>query len=253
MPSHRVVSRQEWLEVRKQFLRKEQDVTRALNRLNEQRRQLPWVKVDKPYVFEGADGQHSLGDLFDGRSQLIVQHFMFGPDWEEGCVGCSFLADHVDGPRIHLEHHDVSFVAISRAPYSRIAAFKQRMGWGFRWVSAYGSDFNYDYNVSFAPEDIAQGKVYYNYDMRELQSEELPGTSIFYRDQDGSVFHTYSRYGRDDELLLGAYNYLELTPKGRNETGPAFDLTDWVRHRDKYEQRPVAAPCCAPAASPPPR
>lgn len=178
---------------------------------------------------------------------------MFGPGWEEGCVGCSFLADHVDGPRIHLEHHDVSFVAISRAPYSRIAAFKKRMGWGFRWVSSYGSDFNYDYNVSFAPEDIAQGKVYYNYDMRELESEELPGTSIFYRDQDGSVFHTYSRYGRDDELLLGAYNYLELTPKGRNETGPAFDLTDWVRHRDKYEQRSVAAPCCAAKASPPPR
>lgn len=252
MPTHRVVSQREWLEARKQFLDKEREVMRALNRLNEQRRELPWVKVDKPYVFEGAQGQLSLGDLFEGRSQLIVQHFMFGPGWTEGCVGCSFLADHVDGARIHLEHHDVSFLAISRAPYSQIAAFQQRMGWGFRWVSSYGSDFNYDYCVSFTPQDVAQGKVYYNYDMRELESEELPGTSVFYRDEQGTVFHTYSRYGREDHLLIGAYNYLDLTPKGRNETGPAFDLTDWVRHHDKYD-RPAAAPCCAAKPDSPPR
>src|SRR5437868_702231 len=197
MPSHRVVSQREWLEARKQFLKKEREVTQAVQRLNQQRRELPWVKVDKPYVFSGPRGALSLADLFEGRSQLIVQHFMFAPDWEEGCVGCSFLADHVDGARIHLENHDVSFVAVSRAPYARIAAFKERMGWGFRWVSSHGSDFNFDYCVSFTQQDIAEGKVYYNYDMRELQSEELPGTSIFYRDPHGEVFHTYSRYGRD--------------------------------------------------------
>lgn len=253
MPTHRVVSQREWLEARKQFLEKEREVMRALNRLNEQRRELPWVKVDKPYVFDSAQGQVTLSDLFEGRSQLIVQHFMFAPGWQEGCVGCSFLADHVDGARIHLENHDVSFVAVSRAAYLQIAAFKQRMGWGFRWVSSYGSDFNYDYGVSFTPEDVAQGKVYYNYDMRELESEELPGTSVFCRDQHGAVFHTYSRYGREDEPLIGAYNYLDLTPKGRNETGPAFDLTDWVRHHDKYEQRPAAAPCCAGKTGSPPR
>src|SRR5262249_49087551 len=158
-----------------------------------------------------------LADLFENRSQLIVRHFMFAPGWGEGCVDCSFLADHVDGARIHLEQHDVSYVAISRAPYPEIAAFRQRMGWRFRWVSSFGSDFNYDYHVSFLPEELASGKVYHNFQMREPVSEERAGISVFYQNPDGDIFHTYSAYGRGDELLVGAYMYLDLTPKGRNE------------------------------------
>lgn len=245
---HPVVSRDEWIVARKQLLGQEKEVTRLRDRVNAARRSLPWVKVEKPYVFDGAGGKRTLGDLFEGRSQLVVQHFMLGPDWEEGCVGCSFSADHVDGALVHLINHDVMFTAVSRAPWPRIEAFRQRMGWRFNWVSSFGSDFNYDYHVSFTADEEARGKVYYNYEVRDFQSEELPGVSVFYRDGDGTVFHTYSTYGRGDELLVGAYNYLDLTPRGRNETGPARDLTDWVKHHDRYGASSQSGGACCGSA-----
>ncbi len=232
-----IVSRAEWLASRKALLAKEKAFTKARDELSRQRRELPCVKVEKEYVFDGRNGKETLADLFAGRTQLIVQHFMLGPGWTEGCVGCSFLADHVDGALVHLEHHDATFAAISRAPLSEIEAFKERMGWRFKWVSSYGNDFNLDYHVSFTEEEIAKGKVYYNYEMRDFESEELPGTSVFYKDATGDIFHTYSAYARGDEMLIGAYNFLDLTPKGRNETGPSYDLTDWVRHHDRYDDR----------------
>ena len=248
MEHNRIVSQDEWLVARNQHLLKEKELTRLRDQLSAERRELPWVKVEKPYIFDGPEGKVTLADLFDGRSQLIVQHFMLGPGWKEGCFGCSFGADHNDSALIHLEHHDVSFVAISRAPFPEIEAYKKRMGWRFNWVSSYGSDFNYDFHVSFTPEQIAQGKVYYNYAMRDSQGEELAGTSVFYKDENGDVFHTYSAYGRGDELLIGAYNFLDLTPKGRNETGPNFDMSDWVRHHDKYEDAPAKEHACCGSA-----
>jgi predicted dithiol-disulfide oxidoreductase (DUF899 family) len=230
-----VVSREEWLVARKQLLAKEKELTRLRDQLSAERRNLPWVKIDKLYVFDGPDGKETLADLFAGRSQLIVYHFMFGPGWKEGCVGCSFLADHIDGALVHLEHHDVTYVAVSRAPLPEIEAFKQRMGWRFKWVSSYNSDFNYDFHVSFTQDDIAKGEVYYNYDMRKVQSEELSGRSVFYKDANGDIFHTYSSYARGGDMFLGTYVFLDITPKGRNETGPNHDLTDWVRHHDRYD------------------
>jgi predicted dithiol-disulfide oxidoreductase (DUF899 family) len=234
---HQVVTRDEWIAARKELLSKEKELTRLIDQLNAERRNLPWVKVEKPYIFETPNGAKTLADLFDGRSQLIVYHFMFGPQAKEGCVGCSFFADHVDGPNIHISHHDVTFVAISRAPLAQLEAYKRRMGWRFNWVSSNGSDFNYDFHVSFRKEDIAKGKVYYNYEITDGTMEDLHGTSVFYRDQSGAIFHTYSSYGRGDERGLGAYMFLDLTPKGRNENGPGFNLTDWVRRHDKYEDR----------------
>lgn len=231
MEQHKIVSREKWLEAREAHLAKEKELTRQRDELNRQLRELPWVKVEKRYVFDGPDGPETLADLFAGRSQLIVQHFMFGPGWKEGCVGCSFSADHVDGALPHLEHHDVSFVAVARAPLADIAAFHKRMGWRFKWVSSYGSDFNYDYRVSFTKEEIATGKVYYNYAVRNFQSEELSGRSVFYKNA-GDIFHTYSSYARGGDHLLGAYNYLDITPKGRNESR---GMGDWVRHHDKYD------------------
>ncbi len=231
MEQHKIVTKEEWLKARKAHLTKEKDLTRQRDELNRQLRELPWVKVEKRYVFEGPDGPETLADLFAGRSQLIVQHFMFGPGWKEGCVGCSFSADHMDGALPHLEHHDVSFVAVARAPLAEIAPFHKRMGWGFKWVSSYGSDFNYDYHVSFTKEEIATGKVYYNYAVGDFQSEEMSGRSVFYKDAAGDIFHTYSSYARGGDHLLGAYNYLDLTPKGRDES---TNMSDWVRHHDKY-------------------
>jgi predicted dithiol-disulfide oxidoreductase (DUF899 family) len=230
----RVVSEADCGVARKELLIKEKHLTRQFDELSRQRRELPWVKVEKKYVFEGPSGQETLSALFEGRSQLIVQHFMFGPGWKEG-VGCSFKADHVDAALMHIEHYDVKFVAISRAPVAEIEAFKKRMGWRFKWVSSYGSDFNYDYHVSFKKEEIATGKVYYNYAMGDFLSEEMSGDSVFYKDGSGNVFHSYSAYARGDEMLVGAYVYLQLTPKGRNETGPRHNLTDWVRHHDRYD------------------
>ena len=231
----RIVSRVEWLEARKAHLAREKELTRLHDRVRAERRGLPWVLIEKPYVFEGPQGQVSLAGLFQGRSQLIVQHFMLGPGWTEGCVGCSFSADHVDAARQHFERNDLSFAAVSRAPYPEIAAFQRRMGWRFAWVSSFGSDFNADFDVSFTQQDAANGKVFYNFEVRDYQGDELPGTSVFAKDEAGQVFHTYSAYGRGDELLIGAYNFLDLVPKGRNENGPNFDLTDWVRHHDRYD------------------
>jgi len=241
--SHPIVSESEWLVARKQHLLREKDVLRQLDDLRRQRRELPWVRIDKDYRFTGPRGLQSLADLFDGRSQLVVQHFMFDPQWGEGCVGCSFQADHVDAAFVHLKHHDVAFAAVSRAPWPKLEAFRQRMGWHFHWVSSEGSDFNYDFGVSFKPSDLADGNVSYNFEARELESEEMPGVSIFVRDDAGLIYRTYSTYGRGAELLVGAYSYLDLTPKGRNETGPAFDLTDWVKHHDRYDAA-IDARCC---------
>jgi predicted dithiol-disulfide oxidoreductase (DUF899 family) len=230
-----IVSRDEWRAARKELLLKEKQLTRQRDEIDRQRRALPWVTVEKNYTFESPNGPQSLADLFENRSQLIVSHFMLGPGWEEGCVGCSFRSDHVDGALTHLEHHDVSLVTISRAPLAEIEAFKARMGWRFPWLSSYGSDFNYDYQVSFAKEEAATGKVYYNYDNRDFVSEELSGLSMFYKDESGDIFHTYSTYGRGDEMVDTTYMYLDLTPKGRNENGPHYNLGDWVRHHDKYD------------------
>ena len=234
MQQHPIVTRDEWLAARTALLAREKELTRASDRLSAERRSLPWVRVEKTYVFDTPEGRQTLGDLFDGRSQLIVKHFMLGPGWEEGCVGCSFHADHIDGARVHLENHDVTLLVVSRAPLPEIEAFKQRMGWHFRWVSSFESDFNFDYHVSFSPDEIAKGVVYYNYALREFQSDEMSGISVFCKDADGDIFHTYSSYARGNEMLLGTYNYLDLTPKGRNETR---NLTDWVRHHDRYANR----------------
>jgi predicted dithiol-disulfide oxidoreductase (DUF899 family) len=231
---NRIVSQDEWLAARKQHLIKEKELTRLRDELSRQRRELPWVRVDKRYVFDGPDGKETLADLFAGRSQLIVYHFMLGPEWQEGCKSCSFLADHIDGSVIHLAHRDVTFVVVSRAPLPTIEAFKKRMGWRFKWVSSYGSDFNSDYHVSFTKDDLAKGKTYYNYDLRESQGEgEAPGASVFYKDGTGDIFHTYSAYARGLDMLVGAYNYLDLVPKGRDEDGLPFTMA-WVRHHDRY-------------------
>jgi len=242
---HRIVTRDEWLAEHRQHLVKEKELTRQRDRLSADRRALPWVEVDKTYVFDGPHGRETLAGLFDGRSQLIVQHFMFGPGWAEGCTGCSFMADHVDGARVHLENHDVTFVAVSRAPLAELEAYRKRMGWHFKWVSSFGSDFNYDYHVSFTKEDEATGKVLYNYEMQDYGIDELPGISIFYKDEAGRIFHTFSAFGRGGEPLIGAYNFLDYMPKGRNETGPNFNLMDWVRRHDQYEHDAEKASCCA--------
>ena len=232
--SPKVVSRDEWLVARTNLLMKEKELTRARDALSTQRRELPWVRVEKEYVFDTPDGKKSLAGIFDGRSQLIVYHFMWKRELEDGCVGCSFLADHIDGVNLHLPHHDVTFVVMSRAPLPVLAAYKKRMGWRFKWVSSHDSDFNFDYNVSFTQDDLAKGKVFYNYRMTDASIEELPGISVFYKDANGDIFHTYSSYARGNEEVVGAYMYLDLTPKGRNETGPNHNLTDWVRHHDRY-------------------
>ena len=239
---HSVVSRDEWLEARRALLTKEKEMTRMRDRVNAARLALPWVKVDKDYVFATPTGAKTLSDLFDGRSQLVIYHFMFGPDWEAGCPGCSFLADHLDGAIVHLNNHDVSFVCVSRAPLDKIEAYKRRMGWHFPWVSSFGSDFNFDYHVSFTKEELAAGPVTYNY--RETPAEqahdELPGLSSFYRDADGTVFHTYSNYARGGEEMLGTMMILDCAPLGRNEGS----TMDFVKRHDEYETRPKAAACC---------
>jgi predicted dithiol-disulfide oxidoreductase (DUF899 family) len=233
---HQVVSREEWIAARKALLAKEKALMQQSDELSAERRRLPWVRIDKPYSFDTPEGRKSLSDLFDGRSQLIIYHFMFAPDWKEGCTGCSFLADHIDGANLHISHHDVSFIAVSRAPLAALEAYKKRMGWRFNWVSSAGSDFNFDFNVSFRKEDLARGQVYYNYEMTKATTEDLHGTSAFYKDENGAIFHTYSSYGRGDERGLGAYMFLDIAPKGRNETGPNGNLTDWVRRHDQYAE-----------------
>jgi len=238
MEPHRIVSREEWLAAHKAHLAEEKALTHARDALAEKRRALPWVKVDTTYTFDTPQGRKTLAELFNGRSQLIVYHFMLGPDWEEGCPGCSFLSDHIDGALQHVEQRDVAYVAVSRAPLEKIDAFKKRMGWHFRWASSFGSDFNYDYHVSFTPEQREKGKVYYNFEMNDVtaggfNSDELPGVSVFYKDDAGDVFHTYSAYGRGGEPLIGTYNLLDLTPKGRDEE---HNMMDWLRHHDRYDE-----------------
>jgi len=243
MERHQIVSREEWLAARRTLLAKEKAMTQARDALARERRALPWVKIDTPYVFDALEGRVTLVDLFAGRSQLIVKHFMFGPGWKEGCVGCSFELDHVSGALVHLEHHDVSYVVVSRAPLAELEAFRQRMGWRVRWVSSGGSDFNRDFHVSFDKDAIAAGEeVEYNYERRRVGIEELSGRSVFYRDAAGDIFHTYSSYGRGGEDQLGTYACLDITPNGRNETGPSGNLSDWVRHHDRYDAGGIVAP-----------
>jgi len=229
-----VVSSAEWVAARKELLRKEKELTRLRDEISRQRRALPWERVEKQYVFDGPRGKETLSDLFGGRSQLMIYHFMFGPGWKEGCPSCSFLADTFDGAAVHLAHRDVTFMAISRATLPEIEAFKKRMGWQFKWVSSFGSDFNRDYQASFSPQEIVVGKVYYNYEMTEFPSEEGPGASVFYKNPAGEIFHTYSTYARGLDAMVGTYNWLDLAPKGRDEDGLAFTMS-WVRHHDKYD------------------
>ena len=236
--THAVVSQEEWIAARQHLLAREKELTAQRDLVNAERRRLPWVKVDKLYVFDGPNGKETLADLFAGRSQLIIYHFMFGPSWKEGCPSCSFVADHLDGAIAHIAQRDIALAVVSRAPLPELAAFRQRMGWRFKWLSSYGSDFNHDYHVSFTEEELARGKVYYNYRMTE-GFDELPGASVFYKDDQGNIFHTYSSYARGLDLLVGAYNYIDLTPKGRDEAGLPFTMS-WVRHHDKYEDTPAA-------------
>jgi predicted dithiol-disulfide oxidoreductase (DUF899 family) len=228
-----IVSHEEWLKVRLELLAAEKEFTRQREALTRRRMALPWERVEKVYKFEGPDGVLSLAGLFDGRSQLIVYHFMFAPHWEEGCKSCSFMADNFNGIPIHLNHRDVTFTAISRAPFAKIAAYKKRMGWSFPWVSSYGSDFNFDYHVSFTPEEIARGQVYYNYGNWRTDVSDEVGISVFTKDEGGEMFHTYSCYARGTEMLNGAYHYLDLVPKGRDEEGLGFSMA-WVRRHDQY-------------------
>jgi predicted dithiol-disulfide oxidoreductase (DUF899 family) len=234
MAKHDIVSKDQWTEARRALLAEEKAWTRERDRLSEKRRALPWVKVEKTYVFQGADGPVTLGELFDGRSQLIVYHFMFGPDWQEGCPGCSLLSDQVDGARQHFEHNDVSFVAVSRAPVEKLQSYRTRMGWTFRWVSSADTNFNFDYHVSF-PKGMREQGVYYNFAHQpDPEIDELSGVSVFCKDADGTIYHTYSTYGRGGEMFLPVYGWLDIVPKGRNETRNG-NLTDWVKRHDRYE------------------
>lgn len=230
---HPVVSREDWIAARKAFLQREKEFTRLRDQLSAERRALPWVRVAKEYLFEGPDGRETLSDLFAGRSQLIVQHLMLGPDWDEACKSCSFWADSYNGIDVHLAARDVTFVAVSSAPYPRITAFKARMCWTFKWVSSAGSDFNRDYHVTFSPQELQEGEVYYNYEWTKLAGTEMPGTSVFYKDAVGTVFHTYSCYSRGLDTLNGAYQYLDLAPKGRDEAELPYPMA-WVRLHDRY-------------------
>ena len=235
MVAHRIVSHDEWMVARKAYLAEEKAFTRARDELSRKRRELPWEKIDKRYVFDGRNGQETLADLFGGNSQLIIYHFMLGPGWEAGCPSCSYLADHFDGPAIHLAQRDVAFVVASRAPFAEIENFKARMGWKFKWVSSFGSDFNYDFQVSASPQEKAGAPVLYNYEwIEKFPSDERPGVSVFYKNDAGELFHTYSSYGRGLDMFIGAYHFLDIAPKGRDEDALAFSMA-WVRHHDRYD------------------
>jgi len=234
MTDHKIVSEAAWTDARKKLLAREKELTDLQEKVAEERRALPWVKITKEYVFDTPRGKKTLSQLFDGRSQLIVYHFMFGPDWKEGCVGCSFLADHIDGANQHLMHHDVTLMAVSRAPLEKLLAYEKRMGWKFPWVSSAGSDFNYDFHVSFTKDQIAKGNATYNFEPYSGDMEDLHGTSVFIKDKDGAIYHTYSAYARGDERSLGTYMWLDITPNGRNE-GEGGNLTNWVKRHDQYE------------------
>jgi predicted dithiol-disulfide oxidoreductase (DUF899 family) len=238
MTDHPVVSQQEWLEARRALLAREKAATHLRDEVNAARLALPWVRVDKAYEFDTPVGRRSLAELFGPRSQLVIYHFMLGPDWSAGCPGCSFLADHLDGALPHLEHHDVSLVAVSRAPLPKIEAYKRRMGWGFPWVSSFGSDFNFDFHVSFTGDDLAGDKIFYNFEQIDTAQghDELPGLSSFIRNEAGEVFHTYSSYARGPEELIGTLMILDRAPLGRNESG----TMNFVRRHDEYEDASAA-------------
>jgi len=231
---HKTVSRDQWLDARIALLAKEKALTRMGDQLSEERRALPWVEVEKDYVFDGRAGQVSLAELFGSRSQLFVKHFMMGPGQAHHCVGCSFEVDHIEGLLVHLQNHDVSYAAVARAPIGEIEALRRRMGWRFPWVSSFGSDFNYDFNVSFTPEQLAAKSAYVNYRQTDPGLEDLSGDSVFFKDDKGRIFHTYSTFGRGAERFLAAYGILDVMPKGRNEDGPYRTLGDWVRPHDMY-------------------
>lgn len=230
LSDHQVVSQDEWIRASSEFLAKEKEFTKLRDDISRQRRELPWVRVEKDYSFEDSDGRVTLSELFGDKSQLIVYHFMYGPGWTDGCTGCSFVSDHFDGMLQHLKAKDVAFVAVSRAPLNEFQAFKKRMGWNFPWLSSAESDFNYDFGVSFRQEDLDQGPVMYNFKVQPIRNDEQPGLTVFYKDQDGAIYRTYSTYERGLDLLIGTYNFLDLLPKGREEEGPM----DWVLHHDKY-------------------
>jgi predicted dithiol-disulfide oxidoreductase (DUF899 family) len=255
--NHPIVTRTEWLAARTRLLTKEKELTRLRDALNAERRELPWVKIDKEYVFDGPDGKVTLADLFDGRSQLFIKHFMMGPGAVGQCVGCSFEVDHAEAALVHLENHDVSYAVVARAPIEEIEAVRKRMGWRFTWVSSFSTDFNYDFNVSFTPEEIAAKRAFYNYRYTDPFLEDLSGDSVFFMNDDAQIFHTYSTYGRGAEELLGTYMHIDLTPKGRNENGPYYTLADWVRPRNMYDAGGMVEgngryhrPSCACAAHP---
>jgi predicted dithiol-disulfide oxidoreductase (DUF899 family) len=234
-----IVSREEWLEARRALLLREKEATHMRDRLNAERAAMPWVNVDKDYAFDTPAGKKSLSELFDGRSQLMIYHFMLGPEWQAGCVGCSFLADHLDGSLPHLNHHDVTLVAVSRAPLEKIEAYRKRMAWKFPWVSSFANNFNFDYHVSFTKDDLAGKSIFYNFEAIDAAegNDELPGLSAFYRDEAGNVFHTYSSYARGPEELIGTLMILDRAPKGRNEDS----TMNFVRRHDEYDaQRDVA-------------
>ena len=232
MTSHKIVSKQEWTEARVAHLNKEKELTRLRDELSRERRELPWVKVDKNYVFDGPDGKETLADLFDGRSQLIVYHFMFDPAWSQGCKSCSFVADHYNPAVVHLAHRDVTMVTVAKAPLEKIEAFRKRMGWTFKWVSSFNNDFGRDFHVSFTEDELKSGLSVYNYVRKPYPIKELPGMSVFAKDDEGNVFHTYSTYARGLDIFLGTYQLLDLVPKGRDEAG--MQGMDWLRHRDRY-------------------
>ncbi len=234
MENHKIVSHDVWIEARQRFLTKEKEFTRLRDQLSQQRRDLPWERVDKNYIFDGPNGNETLAELFAGKRQLIVYHFMFGPDWEAGCPSCSLFADNFNGIVVHLNQRDVTFVAVSRAPFSKLDAYRKRMGWSFKWVSSAATDFNRDYHVSFAPEDLANGEAYYNYTKQKLWGSEMPGASVFYKDPSGKVFHTYSTYGRGLDMLMLNYHFLDLVPKGRDEADVKPHPQAWVRRHDEY-------------------
>jgi predicted dithiol-disulfide oxidoreductase (DUF899 family) len=234
---HEIVSREEWLIARKDLRKREKELTRLRDQLAAERRALPWVKIDKEYIFDAPEGEVTLAKLFDGRSQLFIKHFMMAPGQVTQCVGCSLEVDHVDGILPHLENHDVTYAAVARAPIEEIEAVRKRMGWKFRWVSSYHSEFNYDFSVSFSQEQVQSGTAIYNYGVLPdwaAEINDLSGDSVFYRDDDGQIFHTYSTFGRGGEEFLGIYRFLDATPKGREENGPYHSLTDWARPRNMY-------------------
>jgi predicted dithiol-disulfide oxidoreductase (DUF899 family) len=240
---HAVVSSEQWVQERKALLVREKELMRLHDQIAGERRALPWVRVDKDYVFDAPEGRRSLAELFEGRRQLVVQHFMFTPGAEQGCAHCSYMADHTDGALAHLAQRDVTLVAVSRAPLADLERFRQRMGWHFKWVSSDDGDFNYDFNVSFTPEEIAQGEVYYNYKKQAFPHPDAPGVSVFYKDDAGEVYHTYSTYGRGVEVMMHTYNFLDLTPMGRDEEGLPYTMA-WVRHHDRYQPTGATSSCC---------